>query len=59
MVHGALAGHRAAIAQHHEEARQAVQQRRQGGSRLLETQEAREWPLWEMKNTFVIGQRST
>lgn len=49
VVHGALAWHRAPIAQQHEKASQAVKQRGQGGSWLLKTQEAREWPLRETK----------
>lgn len=49
VVHGALAWHRAAIAQQHEKASQAVKQRGQGRGRLLETQEARKWPLWKIK----------
>lgn len=45
LVHGALAGHRAPVAQQHEQAGQAVQQRGQGGRRLLEAQEACKRPL--------------
>lgn len=45
VVHGALAWHCAPVAQQHEKAGQAVEQRSQGRRRLLETQEARERPL--------------
>lgn len=47
VVHGALARHRAPVAQHHEQAGQAVEQRRQRRRRLFETQETNERPLGE------------
>lgn len=45
MEHGALAWHGAPVAQQHEKARQAVEERGEGGRRLLEAQEACKRPL--------------
>lgn len=45
VVHRALAWHRAAVAQQHQKAGQAVEQRGQSRCWLLEAQEPRKWPL--------------
>lgn len=49
MVHGALARHRAPVAQHHEKAGQAVEQRCQRRRWLFKTQETNKRPLGENK----------
>lgn len=53
LEHGALAGHHAPVAQQHQKAGQAVEQRGEGGRRLLKAQEARKWPL--VKTHFNYG----
>lgn len=50
VVHGALAWHRAPVAQHHQQAGQAVQQRRQRRCRFLEAQDAHKRPLQGKKS---------
>lgn len=55
LVHGALAGHHAPVAQQHQKAGQAVEQRGEGGRRLLETQEARKWPLEQKMLNYEIN----